>query len=128
MTTNNDPSLSDKAKAAEMRAFVNLINEDMERTMEERVSYTGLAGEWITIPPNWDNVIHAATAGGQVVAEQQHTFLVILPGNDRRHIQAAYMEANGGSLYFEDDNRETILAFGPGHWVWAERVEDGGQK
>ena len=53
----------------------------------------------------------------------EHAFIVILPNSERREVKAAYMEVDGGSLYFNDEDRETILAFGPGHWVWAERVQ-----
>lgn len=90
-------------------------------TMEEKERYNpfGLPEGWVTVPGH----IASIGEGWSDTAKEQHTFLVTLPDNDRREVKAAYMEVDGGSLYFEDDSQETILAFGPGHWVWAERVE-----
>lgn len=100
---------------AAIQAGAKLDEEDIKRTMESRVGYT--ADGW---PGKNDPALTSVT----VLGEQDHTFIVTLPNNDRREVKAAYMEVDGGILYFEDDNRETILAYGPGHWVWAERAKE----
>lgn len=89
-----------------------------DKIMEERTGYT--VGQ--RTEDFWGREISIGYAS--TPTEQMNTFIVILPNGDRREVKAAYMEVDGGSLYFEDDNRETILAFAPGHWVWAERVEE----
>lgn len=73
------------------------------------------------------SIYHPFDAKGKWAAEgctTNHTFLITLPDNYRREVKAAYMEVDAGSLYFEDDDHDTILAFGPGHWVWAERIKE----
>jgi hypothetical protein len=107
----------------EERAKYGFVNAGHGYSSGERVVHWQ-PNSWPT-PDELENFSVATV--GQIPETEQYVFLVILPDNNRRHIQAAYMEVDGGSLYFGDDNRETILAFGPGHWVWAERVEDESQ-
>jgi hypothetical protein len=92
-----------------------LDEEDIKRTMEQR-AWKPLSNNMVF--PDID--FNQAT----VPAREQHTFIVTLPDGDRRTVKAAYMEVDGGSLYFNDEDQETILAFGPGHWIWAERIEE----
>lgn len=93
---------------AALLAGAKLDEEEIKQTMEER----NIFGERLRI-----GIV-------SLPKEQEYTFIVILPNNERREVKAAYMEVDGSTLYFENDDHETILAFGPGHWIWAERVED----
>jgi len=96
---------------AALQAGAKLNEEDIKRVMEPK---------YIPMGP----VTKDSFKLGIFSTAETYTFTVTLPNSDRREIKAAYMEVDGGCLYFEDDNRETILAFGPGHWVWAERKEE----
>lgn len=97
---------------AAIQAGAKLDEEDIKRTMEEKSIYHPFdsMGKWVA-----ENYTPSAS--------DQHTFIVILPNSDRREVKAAYMKVDGGTLIFEDDDHDTILAYGPGHWVWAERAE-----
>lgn len=105
---------------AAVQAGAKLDEEDIKRTMEERVKYASFG----------EGLMAGITSGQSkrlledIIGRQDYTFTVILPNSDRREVKAAYMEVDGATLYFEDEDHDTILAFGPGHWVWAERVKE----
>lgn len=101
---------------AAIQAGAKLDEEDIKKRMEEQVKYSF---GWSSFPTPIEMALTRL--------EEQHTFIVTFPNGDRREVKATYMEIDGGTLYFEDENRETILAFGLGHWVWSERVEDDTQ-
>lgn len=100
---------------AAIQAGARLDEEDIKRTMTIR--------DWDTYDPiSFSERIKAVERS----LRQDHTFTftVTFPNGDRREVKAAYMDVDGGTLYFEDEDHDTILAYGPGHWVWAERKED----
>lgn len=97
-------------KAAVMAAAM-LDVEDLKKTMEEQIKYATFVDRFAA-----GIVTHSL--------KDEYTFTVILPNSDRREVKAACMEVDDGCLYFEDDDNYTILAFAPGHWVWAERLEE----
>lgn len=100
---------------AAIRVGAKLNEEDIKRTMEEK-------GRYLT---SWDGFdFREGVTATSTPETGAYAFIVTLPNNDRREIKAAYMEVDGATLYFEDEDHETILAFGAGHWVWAERVEE----
>lgn len=100
-----------------IQAGAKLDEEDIRKTMEERAGYKAFS--WHHVGSDATNEIIAKSA-----FEQQYTFIVTTPTNDRITIKAAYCEVDGDTLYFEDDNRETIYALAVGHWVRVERVEE----
>ena len=93
-----------------IQAGARLDKENIGQIMDER------------IVSNFDPMPHWRSLE-EIVGKSNSTFVINLSNSDRREVKAAYMSVDGGSLFFEDDNHKTILAFGLGHWVWAERVE-----
>lgn len=96
--------------------------------MEEKVSYSGKAGEWISAPLNWDGVIHAARTGRQIMAEKKYTFIVTLPNSDRQPVKAVDCCLDTGCLIFEDSEGITVAAYAAGHWVRVQRVEEAAEE
>lgn len=93
-----------------MAMMGNKLNE-RNKDMEELISYNY----------KLDNVNF-----GEIILPtiEQQTFIIILPNNDRREVKASYMEVDGATLLFEDDNQRTILVYAPGSWLWAERQDE----
>jgi len=82
-----------------LQAGAKLDEEDIKRTMEERIGYF-------------------------TKLEPPHTFIITTPTNDRITVKAADCSFDGGCLYLLDDFDKTIYAVAAGHWVKVERVEE----
>ena len=109
-----------------VRLGAKLDEEDIKRTMEERIDYGTLTRGNVSKQVD-ELVIKRFDPTPWTLEEgKEYAFVVTTPDGDRTPpIKAADCYINEGALFFDDENDVTIMIFAPGHWVKVERVEEG---